>query len=754
MALANSSSASAGPRSVKTFPFDSLTLGFDMRDFLLLQSFPIVLLRRFQASGDEVDVRQRGFDAALGLLLKGVENVDGPGEPHGADVTVGISRAVSDALQNASAMRDIGESKRAEDVQIQDRQQAVIAELDQRTLGGIEISLLMDKTVELIAETLQLEYCMIWELIPDGAALMSRAGVGWKKGLVGRATVGTETNSQAGYTLNSDQPVIVTDLGAETRFSAPPLLTSHKVVSGISVVIEGPDRPYGVIGVHTTKTRAFSWDDIEFLRTAANILAKAIQHKRTKEALRESEEQYKELVERSPDVIWRLNLDGVITYVSPAIKCITGCDADEIVGLPFDEFRTRFMVGVNRDQANEMARRLRGDLGTDGTVYELTFCRSDGTLCFGELRSFPILDRNGGIVEIHGLIREITERKLAEEALATSEASLAEAQKIAHLGTWERNFGDGRVVWSDETFRIFGVEQERFKPQYDRIVSLVHPEDREIVSGIMRPGIEGLATSEATFRIIRPDGLERTVRWQGRVKTGGDGEITGIFGTVHDITDQMALERGILEVSEREQRRIGEDLHDGAGQIIHAARFMCEALERKLGGISSSEASDANRIIRTLEEADDQLHSAIKGLHPMHLESRGLASALRQLALDTERTFSISCRVDYSPSVSIEAPEVANHLYRIAQEAVRNGVKHGQAKNIEIDMKPAEGRAVLTVSDDGGGHFDPSSPHEGLGLRIMRHRSRLIKAALDILTDPAGGTTIVCSVPVRVPAKV
>ncbi len=125
------------------------------------------------------------------------------------------------------------------------------------------------------------------ELEPGGQALRLVAGVGWRPGLVGRTSVGAELDSQAGYTLVSDEPVIVEDLRQETRFSGPPLLQEHQVVSGMSVIIRGEndDQPYGVLGTHTTARRQFTQDDIHFLEAMANILAAAIRRDRDRQRL-------------------------------------------------------------------------------------------------------------------------------------------------------------------------------------------------------------------------------------------------------------------------------------------------------------------------------------------------------------------------------------------------------------------------------------------------------------------------------------
>jgi PAS domain S-box-containing protein len=188
-------------------------------------------------------------------------------------------------LAYATISRDITEQKKTEHrIRLLAHLQAVVADLGQLALRGK--SNIVDEAVFTVARTLGVEYCKVLELLPSGQALLLRSGVGWKEGLVGRATVGSGTDSQAGYTLLSDEPVIVEDLRTETRFSVPPLLHDHGVVSGMSVIISTSQGPYGVLGAHTTSPRIFTKDEVHFLQAVANVLGTAIQRQRAEEQLR------------------------------------------------------------------------------------------------------------------------------------------------------------------------------------------------------------------------------------------------------------------------------------------------------------------------------------------------------------------------------------------------------------------------------------------------------------------------------------
>jgi signal transduction histidine kinase len=173
---------------------------------------------------------------------------------------------------------------------VRERQQAAVARLGLRALETGDLSALMDEAVTLLASTLDVDCCKVLELLPDGRTFLLRSGVGWTEGTVGRATVGAGTDSQAGYTLLGREPVIVEDLRTETRFSGPALLHDHGLVSGMSVVIEGRDRPFGVLGAHARRRRTFTRDDVNFLQAVANVLAVAIERARAEERLREERE--------------------------------------------------------------------------------------------------------------------------------------------------------------------------------------------------------------------------------------------------------------------------------------------------------------------------------------------------------------------------------------------------------------------------------------------------------------------------------
>jgi PAS domain S-box-containing protein len=228
------------------------------------------------------DYRETGVAKAIGRT-RHVEARRKNGEIFPIELSVSETRVAKEILYTA-IIRDVTERKKAEKtIETRVRQQAVVAELGLRALGGAPLSELMDEAARAVAKALAVEYCKILELLPDGGSFRLRAGVGWKEGLVGRATVSAGADSQAGYTLHSGAPVIVEDLRAETRFRGPPLLHDHGVVSGMSAIIHGRDRPFGVLAAHSAQRRVFTRDDTHCLQAVANVLAASIERVRAEE---------------------------------------------------------------------------------------------------------------------------------------------------------------------------------------------------------------------------------------------------------------------------------------------------------------------------------------------------------------------------------------------------------------------------------------------------------------------------------------
>ncbi len=218
-------------------------------------------------------------------------------------------------------------------------------------------------------------------------------------------------------------------------------------------------------------------------------------------------------------------------------------------------------------------------------------------------------------------------------------------------------------------------------------------------------------------------------------------------GFIRDITERKRLEKEILEISEREQRRIGQDLHDGLCQHLAGIELMSQVLEQKLARRSKAAAARAGDIAKNVRDAIGHTRLLARGLSPVTLESEGLMSALQELAINTEKIFRVACRFDGDPPVLVSDYPAATHLFRLAQEAVSNAIKHGQANRILIRLRQERGRLALSIIDNGSGFPTQIPKSKGMGLRIMQSRAGMIGGTLAIERNTAGGTSVTVAAP-------
>jgi signal transduction histidine kinase len=213
-----------------------------------------------------------------------------------------------------------------------------------------------------------------------------------------------------------------------------------------------------------------------------------------------------------------------------------------------------------------------------------------------------------------------------------------------------------------------------------------------------------------------------------------------------EIQDRMQLEEEILSISEREQQRIGHDLHDSLCQHLTGVALAGEVLSEQLAAKSLPEAKALDHIVEMVEGAIDLTRTLARGLHPFDLKGEGFTDALRELAATITEGFKTPCAFECDSPVEIREPGVATHLYRIAQEAITNAVRHSNAKEIVVRLEAGTGGLLLTIRDDGVG-MPPKIPG-GMGLRTMAYRASVIGATFRVERQLARGTRVTCKLPV------
>ena len=376
------------------------------------------------------------------------------------------------------------------------------------------------------------------------------------------------------------------------------------------------------------------------------------------------------------------------------------------------------------------------------------------------------------------------QRRRNEMALRASEERYALAQKAARIGSWDWNIVTGKLVWSERIEPMFGFPHGGFAGTYEAFLQSIHPDDRQFVIDSVNACVEQGNEYKIEHRIVWPDGAVRWVSETGDVIRDPSGKAVRMLGVVQDITErkrasdeirrlneqleQRVLERTmelteaneqlreemdqrrrleseILEISERERRRIGQELHDSLGQQLTGIAIMSKVLQQKLRQHSGDEAIRAGEITQLISQAIEETRRLSRGLHPVTLDESGLMSALQVLAMMTERTSGVSCTFQCDDPVPIANASTAVHLYRIAQEAVTNALRHGKPTWLRIGLQTDGDRAILSIENDGRAFPKTLPKTGGMGLQVMNYRAEGIGGTLNVQQGPAGGTRVTCT---------
>ncbi len=339
-----------------------------------------------------------------------------------------------------------------------------------------------------------------------------------------------------------------------------------------------------------------------------------------------------------------------------------------------------------------------------------------------------------------------TEQKLieAQNALRKSEACLAEAQRIAKTGNYTWDTKRDELYWSHGTCLIFGVDPSDFRSDFKKYVDFIHPEDRKRVTEIFKKALIKKTNYTVEYRIMLKDGTVRVLHDEGKISCDERNKPDCMFGVIRDITERKNLEKALFEIEERERQRIGYELHDGLGQLLTGISFKNWGLERKLQKSFPKEAEDVSEISMLIAEAKEQVSRLSKGLSPVEMDREGLMAALETLASNNEKMFGIPCVFRCDKPVLVHNKAAVIQLYRIAQEAVTNAVKHGKPDQIEISLTKKYSKITISIKDNGTGISGNPDRTNGMGLKIMRHRAGIINASFEVRQNIGEGTVVTC----------
>jgi PAS domain S-box-containing protein len=433
--------------------------------------------------------------------------------------------------------------------------------------------------------------------------------------------------------------------------------------------------------------------------------------------------------------------DQVIVYANPKAEEMFGAGPGRLIGANIRDFRNT-RINLPGTEVEQIVAALRESGQWQG---EVANCKRDGApfWCRTNISTFEHPAFGPVFLSVH---TDITERREAEDALRRSEAMLADAEHLSGIGSFDRDIPTNTVRRSEGFFRIFGVSSQEMAAEPEDFLRFVHKADRDRVEKAVHKTVAEGAPYQEDYRICRPDGTQLFVHAEGRAIRDKAGRPTRFYGWLQDITERRMLEEKVLDISDRERRNIGHDLHDDLGQQLTGIALLGRALQERLSVQSSPEIEAMAELLRHVDSALVHVRELARGLESTPPRPEGLLEALSGLAAHVRSTSKVSCRLEADRRVLVQEPSVANHLYRIAQEAVHNAVRHGRPRNITITLTQGDSGLELAIADNGSGMLESPKKGAGMGLDIMRHRAELIHGTLTIASQSGKGSEVICRI--------
>jgi PAS domain S-box-containing protein len=393
--------------------------------------------------------------------------------------------------------------------------------------------------------------------------------------------------------------------------------------------------------------------------------------------------------------------------------------------------------------------------------------RANGEYRWFLIRIAPVLDQQGNLIKRYGVAIDIEERKRAEEKLKQSESQLAEAQRLAHVGSWDYDLRTNKVTWSDELYRIFGLQPGTIEIAGDAM-PFIHPDDRDLVFRTVANAIKNRESYSFYHRGLRSDGDERIVHSRGFIVSDENGDPIKVVGASQDVTELKRAEEKLKATSEQlralsarlqsareeEGTRIARELHDELGSALTSLRWGLDEIDSTLS--KNATKGDANTMHRKIAALTTLVEGTVhtvrrisSELRPSILDDIGLVATLEWEIQKFERRTGITCHFDSFDRDVHLTREQSTAVFRIFQEALTNVIRHAGATTVEIRVKEKKGEFVLQIEDNGKGMTESDiSGTESLGLLGMRERAHLIGGEVRITSAEGGGTAVAVHLPI------
>jgi PAS domain S-box-containing protein len=690
------------------------------------------------------------------------------------------------------------------------RQQEAVAELGQRAVGNADLRTLMEEAVASVAEVLEVEYAKVLELLPGGEELLVRVGVGWEEGVVGTARVDAGRDTQAGYTLLRNEPVLVEDLRAEERFRGHALLHENGVVSGMTVIIDpGGGQPFGILGAHSRERRKFTEDDANFLRAVANVLAAAIERERA-EAKQRFLADAGALLSSSLD--YRVTLASVARLAVPALAdwcavdvleggaverlAVEHPDPDKVLlamklqeryppdpeapgGVPhvLRTGRPEFYAEVT-DEMLEAAARDEGHLeilreigftsamvvpmiARERTLGAITLVSAESGRRYGEadLELAEEVARRAALAVDNARLyeeaqREIAEREWAQAELRRSRDELRVILEGVADGVTAQD-PTGRIIYANEAAaRMIGYPSGRalVEAPLGEVMQRFEVLDEEGDPFPLEklPGRRALAGEEAADELLLfrllATGEERWSIVRASPVRDELGRVRMAVNIFRDITERRRAEDALREIRDSERRRIARDLHDGVLQDLSYTAAAMGLIILQVEG--SALEGQLQKSIDAIRRAAQGLRDAVNDLRLDEERDRPFPEVVRSL-VQRSRARAPGCEMSLEVGEEVPAAplgETGTQVSRVIQEAITNARRHSGARRVLVSLRVEGEDLVAEVSDDGRG-FGPET-RSGVGINSMRERAAVVGGKLRIESETGEGTRVSLRVPV------
>ena len=505
----------------------------------------------------------------------------------------------------------------------------------------------------------------------------------------------------------------------------------------------------------------------------------------TKTDLEQTIQRYVDLFDFAPIAYVSFDRVGRIEEINLAAVQLLGARSDRLIG-------TLFALQVTRADARLFLNHLLRCRSSEARVEtELHIKKRNGEIILAHLTSSPASSsKHEGALLYQTAIVDLTERKRAEEAIRQSELRYRTLFDLVPAAVYTCD-ADGLIQeFNQRAVELWGREPKKNDPKekFCGSLKMFFPDGRSMrhAKCPMARALKGetLDARDLEILIERPDGSRRDVIVNPRAFRNERGKIAGAINCLYDVTErkraQIELEKAkgsletrvrertaevraankdleseisrrkglegqILEISDREQQRLGEELHDGLCQHLTAIGFMARAAALRLKDHRVFQVDDIEKIAGLINAAANDARNIARGLHRIDVDSAGFLDALRDL-VDRE-IWKTPCRLEIKEPFDIEDDAAAAHLYRIAREAVINANKHAQAREIVVHLARERTGIVLSITDNGVGLPNKPNKTRGLGFRIMNYRAQAVGGRLQVTRQPNGGTRVACYLP-------